>query len=299
MSRIRAGWFSARNPFTPKQLRAYSLKPEDVDAIVFWTKNPVPLFPALETLDDCGYNYYFQYTLNDYPKCFEPGLPPLEDRIRAFQQLGSMLGGTRVVWRYDPVILSTLTPAGYHVDKVSYLASRLAGYTSRLTISFLDCYAKVQKRLEKIARANEFEFQDITKTQGDLAFLCNELVSIASLNGMELASCAERLPLEKFGVARGSCIDGALIQDLFGIAKPLRKDKGQRPECLCVTSVDMGVYNTCRHQCVYCYANFSEKTIFANLRKHDASSPYLIGTHDGPPPGTDGRRRASSQLRLH
>jgi len=285
MGRIKAGWFCARNPFNPRQVRTYSIEAPDVDAIVFWTKNPAPIFTHLKTLDRLGYNYYFQFTLNDYPRSLEPGVPALEDRLSVFQYLSHQLGRRRVIWRYDPIILSSITPVSYHVQRISELASRLQGHTERLTVSFVDYYTKVRRRLKRVAEANGFELGDITARPDDLIALSTQLKSIAGGAGMELVSCAEGALSDTLGVARGACIDAALIRELFGVGKHMPKDRGQRPECLCAVAVDVGAYNTCRHQCAYCYANYSQKAILANLANHDSSAPSLVG---GRGPGADG-----------
>jgi len=105
MTRIREGFFHRVNPFNSKQVSAFSLKPEHLDAICFWTKNPKPLLQHLDELDQQGYNYYFQFTLNPYNKTFEPHVPALEERIATFKELAGRIGSERVVWRYDPIIL--------------------------------------------------------------------------------------------------------------------------------------------------------------------------------------------------
>ena len=55
------------------------------------------------------------------------------------------------------------------------------------------------------------------------------------------------------------------------------KDKNQRQECGCVQSIDIGMYNTCSHGCVYCYATFSDNTVKKNRQKHNPSSALLLG----------------------
>jgi hypothetical protein len=69
-------------PFNANQISHISLRPEDVDAIVFWTRNPRPLLTALDELDARGYRYYFQYTILDNPRLLDPRTPPVDRRRR-------------------------------------------------------------------------------------------------------------------------------------------------------------------------------------------------------------------------
>ncbi len=278
MGRVEEGCFQSVNPFNANQVRTWSLRPGDVDAIVFWTKNPEPFLPYLDELDARGYNYYFLFTLNDYPELFEPGLPPLKKRIDAFLELSRRLGRRRIIWRYDPIVVSTMTPAAYHVERLGELASRLGNSTTRLIISFLDFYGKVTKRLARLeARAN-VRFIDLKAEEHGEARdrLCAAIGRIAADAGLEVASCAESMDMKRFGIHRGSCIDGDLIRGLFGIHKTINRDRGQRKACLCAKSVDLGVYNTCGTGCVYCYANQEGAVIAETVRRHDPKGPGLI-----------------------
>ena len=132
LERVRAGRCLASNPFNPAQQRYVSLRPEDVDAVVFWTKNPAPFLPVLQSLEDRGLRSVFLVTLNDYPHVFEPGVPPLAERIAAFARLCAMLGPGRVRWRYDPIVLGTLTPPAHHLRAFERLCRELAGLTDRV-----------------------------------------------------------------------------------------------------------------------------------------------------------------------
>lgn len=284
MNRIREGYFLRINPFNPKQTKGVSLAPVDVDAIVFWSKNPDPLLFQLDELNRRGYRYYFQFTLNPYDRHFEPKLPPLEERIETFRGLADRIGPAKVVWRYDPIVLSSATPLSFHLDNVAKLAEALRGHTEQLVFSFLDFYGKVNNRLNELQRKEGITIYDITANphHEELRALMTHAGRVGKENGMSVLSCAEELELSEFGIEHGSCIDGKLISRLFGIDCSSRKDKNQRDVCRCLESIDMGVYNTCSFQCSYCYANLTDRTINKNLEKHKILSPALIGDYQGP-----------------
>lgn len=283
MDRVKQGFFYTANPFNANQVKGYSLNPDDVDVIVFWSKNPGPMMEHLDALDSMGYRYYFQFTLNDYPRAFEPNLPPLETRLETFKALSRRLGRSRVIWRWDPLVVSSVTPAGYILEHLENSARALQGHSERLVISLLDFYGKVEGRLEKLSKEYGIRFTDFAHPEHreELIALACRIKEIAERYGFQVYSCAEAADLADAEISHGACIDGSLIKRLFGVNRELRKDKGQRPECLCVESVDMGAYNTCRHQCAYCYANFSEESVRRNLSRHHPNSPLMVGRHEG------------------
>ena len=125
MNRMRAGYCTVPNPFNRSQVSRISLRPEDVDVIVFWTRNPRPLLPALDELDDRGYRYYFQYTLLDNPRTLDPKSPPVDAAIATFQTLAERIGPARVIWRYDPSVLSSATGADFHLERYARIAAAL------------------------------------------------------------------------------------------------------------------------------------------------------------------------------
>ncbi|MGE5560556.1 MAG: DUF1848 domain-containing protein [Chloroflexota bacterium] len=279
MRRVEAGFFVTANPFNPAQIRAYSLHPDDVDAIAFWTKNPAPFSRHLDAIDRRGYRYYFGVTLNDYPAIIEPGVPPLAERIEAFRRLSDRIGPERVMWRYDPVIISSATPAEYHLERLDRLAAALAGHTWRMIISFLDFYRKVKPRLDKLGASEGITFTDIAAPEhrDQLLALAAGISGIAAAAGISVQTCSEAVDLESVGIRHGTCIDADYIETVLGAPGPLRRDANQRTECLCAHSADMGAYNTCLFQCAYCYADFGAASVRANQGKHFVDSPMLIG----------------------
>lgn len=252
MNRIRDGYCTTVNPFNRKQVAYVSLRPEDVDAIVFWTKNPESLLKNLKELDDRGYHYYFQYTLNGYPRTMEPNLPGLEKEIETFKRLADLIGPARVIWRYDPIIMSNATGIDYHKRRIDQIARELERRTDRLVISIVDEYRKARINFERLE--NQSIHVKRQTTGQDVEELIDFIVALAGNRKMEVFSCAEVLDLTPFGLKPGKCIDGDYIQKVFGIKVKSEKDKSQRPECGCVKSKDIGAYDTCLHGCQYCYA---------------------------------------------
>lgn len=279
MNRIRTGFFYRVNPFNSRQVRRVSLLPEDVDAIVFWSKNPRPLLDHLVELDQRGYSYYFQFTLTPYDQRFEPHLPPLEERIGLFRQLSSRLGTDRLIWRYDPVILSTITPPEFHVKQLERIAAALHGATGRLMFSFLTSYGKLKAGFRELERRDGVVIQENVDIERDEAVmeLLRGIGSISRRYGMTASSCADGRDMAAYGIQRGSCVDGDLVATLTGRQQRFPRDRHQRAACRCVESIDMGSYDTCPFRCVYCYANRSGKRVEQNLARHDPRGAVMIG----------------------
>ena len=152
MNRIRSGYCSVPNPFNRNQVSKVSLLPEDVEVIVFWTRNPKPLFPYFQELDQRGYKYYFQYSILDNPRSIDPKSPPVGPAIRAFQELSRKVGAERVIWRYDPIVLTDKTGVDFHVQTYEKIAAALASFTHRSVISIMDHYSKARGRLSQLPK---------------------------------------------------------------------------------------------------------------------------------------------------
>ena len=273
INRLKDGYVLVRNPFNANQVSKVCLSPDVIDCIVFWTKNPSPLIKKLHEIDKLGYKYYFQFTVTSYDQSIEKKVPAKKTIIKAFQELSDKIGSEKVIWRYDPILLTSAYNVEYHEKGFSYIAENLSGYTRKCVISFIDMYKKCERNLKdiKIETIND----DIKKQ------VAKSLSKTAQGFGISMESCAEILLLSSYGVNSGKCIDDQLISEIIGDRIVIKKDKTQRHECGCVTSVDIGSYNTCRHGCKYCYANFSKKMVKYNCKNHDIRSPLLTGNLNG------------------
>jgi DNA repair photolyase len=267
------------NPYNNQQRSPVSLLPADVAAIVFWTKNPLPLMRYLPLLDNRGYNYLFHFTLNNYSKVFEPRVPALEERIRIFRLLSDRIGPEKIMWRYDPIIVSSSDPVDAHLERFRRIAEMLKGYSYRVTISLVELYQKTLANFKRLAPELAREITDLrgTEQREQLHILAGGLSSIARECGLAIYSCSEKLNLTEYNIQPGSCIDVPLINRIFKMDLKAAKDKYQRPECRCAPSVDMGFYDTCRFGCIYCYANTSTQTVSHHAARHDPSGPALLG----------------------
>jgi len=280
INRIRAGYCTTPNPFHRQQVARISLLPEEVDVIVFWTRNPRPLFPHLDELDQRGYRYYFQYTLLGYPCQIDAKSPSRQAAIRTFQELAERIGPLRVIWRYDPIVFSKLTGSQYHTENYGRIAEALRGYTYRSVISVMDMYNKIRKRIAQVNQQGVGVIEHDGHFSPCYAALMNAIAQTARANDMGIFSCSEECDLAGYGILAGKCIDDTYIPDTFDIEVNHKKDPGQRAACGCVVSKDIGMYDTCVYGCPYCYATGNFERAKANFEAHNPTSSTLIGWHE-------------------
>lgn len=268
INRIKEGFLYVRNPMNIHQISRIDLSPEVVDCIVFWTKNPANMIDKLDFLHN--YAYYFQFTLTGYGKDIEPNLPNKREKlIPTFIKLSEKIGKEKVIWRYDPILISKRYTIDYHLKAFEEIASKLAGYTEKVIISFVDLYAKTQRNIKGL---------DIRiMTNEEIISLAEHLAQIATKYNLVIETCAEQIELHKVGIQHGSCIDQKLIEKIIGCKLIGQKDKNQRGECGCFESVEVGTYNSCLNGCKYCYANFSDDRVKENIKLYNQESPLLCG----------------------
>jgi len=211
-NRLAKGYCVWYNPFNKKPMY---ISFKNTKAIVFWTKNPKPILPYLKELDARGIHYYFQVTLNDYVnEGFEPNVPSVEQRVKTFKQLSDMVGKEKVIWRFDPLIVTPEITPRTLLAKVWKVGNMLKGYTDKLVFSFVDvlAYRKVQSNLIKeigCFTKDNVESSELTLSQKTV--IVDGLVKLRDIwkeQGWNifLATCAEDLVLEQYGIEHIRCI---------------------------------------------------------------------------------------------
>ena len=264
MNRYHEGFVDVRNPFNHNLVSRIDFS--DVDAILFCTKNPIPI---LNKINEINKPIIFHVTLTPYKKDIEPNVPPKGEIVEAIKKLSKIIGKDNLVIRYDPIFISAKYTLDYHIKAFENLCSLLDGYVSKILISFLDDYKNVRKN-KKVLNFKELEESDY-KAIG-------ENFSISALkHHMIVHTCFEDRNLTEYGFSKDECLSRELAYKLTG--KVYKKEWKARKEgkCHCVQMVDIGVYNSCKHFCKYCYANYDEKQVQDNFINHDPNSSLLVG----------------------
>ena len=312
-NRLKIGYSAWTNPFNGvKSFVSY----KNCRFIVFWSKYPAKLLPHLDELKERNIGCYIQYTLNDYvQEGLEKGVPSLDERIDTFKQLVDKLGKGRVIWRFDPLILTDKINVDSLLEKIENIGNQLYGYNEKLVFSYADIalYKKVKSNLEKNnVNYREWNIQQMDEFAKDLSELNKKW-------NYQLATCGEKIDIDKYGIHHNRCVDDDLMirfahhdkvlmdflgveiktieSSLFGaepipanaislsstqsaIKKKNNHDQGQRQFCGCMVSKDIGEYNTCTHLCEYCYANTS-KEIAVNNYKQAEKTQWMSETITG------------------
>lgn len=267
INRINAGYVYVRNPMNFHQISNIKITPDVVDFIVFWSKNPFQMYKRLVELKE--YSYYFQFTLNSYGKDVEPNVPSKNYLIDTFKKISDKIGPSKIIWRYDPILINNKYNLDYHIKYFNKLANKLKNYTKKCTISFIDLYRSATNNV-KLLELDELKIQIILK-------LVESISMIADDCGLSLDTCAENIDFSNYNISPAKCIDVNLIERIINSKLEIPKDKTQRRECGCAASIDIGTYNTCLNGCKYCYANYSLKTAKKNFEHHNKNSPLLFG----------------------
>lgn len=272
MNRVEAGFCHWVNPFNAKQVYRVGLLREDVAAFVFWTRNTGPMLDDVSRLTDLGHTFYVQFTINGYPKEFEHNSP---DVARAVENLAAMSEATdsrRVIWRYDPIILSSVTPPEYHYEKFEELAQMVSGHVEEAYISFCDPYGRTERHFKKMTESLGISFEFGARFQH--VEITQRLEQIASANDIQLYTCAEA-GVSVEGVKQGHCIDPDLLAGLRPDLDFRLKAAPTREGCGCVQAVDIGVFDTCAFGCEYCYANNNTDLPRRRMKEHDPEDSLL------------------------
>ncbi|MCL2317484.1 MAG: DUF1848 domain-containing protein [Methanomassiliicoccaceae archaeon] len=266
MNRIREGYAMVRNPVAKNVVYKVDLSPKNVDLLLLMTKDPRPIIPHIEELKRMKMNIGFQVTVTPYGRDIEPGVPDKADVAEAFRIVSEKIGKERMVWRYDPVILNGKIDIRYHSRKFEVLCNELSGYTERCIFSFVEMHEKLNP-LQKNGT-----LRPISKEEAET--IGAAFSEIANAKGIRLSLCCSEYDLSHHGISSAGCIDKETMKDLGipyeELSVPIRD------RCKCVKNIDIGEYDTCDHDCIYCYANRTNGYV-RKQRMYDPKSEMLYG----------------------
>lgn len=263
INRYKEGYVDVRNPFNPKLVSRISFS--NVDMIMFCTKNPLPIIPYLKIIDK---PILFHVTLTPYKKDIEPNVIDKSKIIDGIKKISQIIGSDNIVIRYDPIFINRVYTLEYHKKAFAKMCKLLNGYVKKIIVSFLDNYKNVQNNIAYLKPQPMTE--EIYKELGE------SFSASANQSGMIVHTCFEDRNLVEYGFVRGECLSQELAFQLIGKKYPIQNmRKGSK--CKCVQMVDIGMYNTCKHMCKYCYANYNESEVAKNNTLHNPNSSLLIG----------------------
>ncbi|MFQ5954305.1 MAG: DUF1848 domain-containing protein [Kiloniellales bacterium] len=247
------------------------LTPDAVDGFVFWTRNAEPFFDTLNAIRR-RFAFVAQFTITGYPRALERSVIETHRAVAQMHDLARDFGPRAAVWRYDPILIGSLTPPDWHRESFRRLAGALAGATDEVVTSFATLYRKTRRNLAAAARLYGFDWRD--PAPAEKTDLITELAAVARDHGMRLSLCSQPEFLAP-GARPARCIDADRLSEIAGRSIPA-KEKGNRPGCACHQSRDIGDYDTCPHGCVYCYAVQTPALARRRHRAHDPKSPFLF-----------------------
>jgi Domain of unknown function (DUF1848) len=271
VARLDAGYVRVVNPYGGPPGRV-PLTRDTVDGFVFWTRNLAPFEAALKVVAARGFPFVVQFTVTGYPRALDAATIAPDHAVAQVRAAADAYGPASVVWRYDPIVLSSLTDADLHRRRFQTLARALSGAVDEVVVSFLHVYRKTARNLNAAARAHGFTWR--AAETDETAPLLDDLAAIAAANGLTLTLCGQPA-LKRDGVREARCIDAGRLSRVAG--RPIDAEpKPHRSTCACARSRDIGAYDSCPHGCVYCYAVASRPAAKRRFSGHDPEGEFLI-----------------------
>ena len=266
IKRLNEGYVYTRNPYNKKEVYSYSLKSEDVDALLFCSKDYKPIMDDISWIND-KYNIFCHYTITSYGKDVEVNLSSIDENIRTLKRLSSVIGSKRLAWRFDPILLTDKYTVDYHLESFEYIAGKIHDHISYCVFSFVDTYSKIERNMPEL----------IELTDDDKQMLLEGLGEIASSYNLPIQTCAMGDDYTRYNIGKSGCVTSKILGEANDISFKNVKHEGNRKGCSCISSRDIGAYNTCINGCRYCYANKNHNKALINHKHHDVNSPLLIG----------------------
>jgi hypothetical protein len=260
VNRLKSGFVYVQQPYSGRISRV-SLKPGDVSAIFFCSKNYGPLLARIESVEAVTKNLFFHFTITANRE-LEFHAPDYRDAIKDYILIARRYSPGHIIWRYDPVCVTDKLSFEQHLERFALCAEQLKGHATRCILSFAHPYRKALANFRKYTDHRMIELS--VEQQRHYA---RRLADRAETYGIRLfACCNDHLVSDR--IAKASCIDGVYLSRLFKTAIDTR-NAASRKECGCTRSVDIGAYDTCAHGCVYCYANMDKDRACRMQKAHN------------------------------
>jgi len=266
LNRLSEGYAYSRNPFARENVYKLSLKPEDVDCLLFCSKNYQPILKHIGDIDE-KYNILCNYTITAYGKDIEPKVPSINQSIKTLKQLSDIVGSNKILWRYDPILLTEKYTIEKHLETFEYIAEKISPLVYRCIFSFVDMYKKVEENMPEI----------IPLTEEDKVKLLKGIGEISKRYNLYTQSCATNESYEKYNIHAAGCTTREILEQAHNVVYKNVKGTGIRENCHCIPSRDIGAYNSCLSECKYCYANRKPDIPKKVIKLHDEKSPLLLG----------------------
>ncbi len=264
--RFREGYVYARNPLFPSRVNAYELSPDKIDGVSFCSKNYSPVLGRLHEITD-RYRTYFYYTITAYGKDLEPAIPPIGESVDTLKELSKLVGKDRLVWRYDPVLLTNIYTVERHLDTFECLCSALAPYVRKCIFSFVEMFIKISQKIPGI----------LSLKKEKKHVLASGMAVIAQKYKIPLQICCAESGYDIYGISQEGCLTLDEYGEVNGCRFRHTPHLGNKAGCKCIVSRDIGWYDSCPSECLYCNANRGMEDVKANYALHDPASPLLIG----------------------
>ena len=266
INRLKEGYVYSRNPLFTNNVSKISLNPKDVDCLMFCSKNYKPIIKYMKDINK-KYRIICHYTITAYEKDVEPNVPTIEESIKTLKELSKIVGKEKVLWRYDPILLTEKYTIQRHIETFEYMAKEISPYVQRCIFSFVEMYKKLKYNMPEI----------IPFTEEDRTKILENIGKIAKKYKLFIQTCGTDENYEKYGIHLSGCTTTEILEKANHVKYKEVKAKGMRKGCHCIPSRDIGAYDTCLNGCKYCYANTRPELAKENIKLHDKNSSILLG----------------------
>ena len=252
--KIRQGHIDLTNPFNPQQKKRISLLPQDVEWIVFWSRNYARFLEKRSEFKD--FNLFFHFTILPKSDLEKAGIP-LSSALKQLNTLAELYGPEHIIWRYDPLVYwyeYDKLQTNHSIQEFKQLCFEVSQTKVRQCyISFAHPYKKFEDRMRKKFPQRKIYHHSIENK----LLILQEMNAAAKQYKIQLYSCSNEDLLIFPEIAKGHCINGSLLNKLSHNKNVSEAKAPSRPGCGCTKSIDIGSYvrQPCHFGCIYCYAN--------------------------------------------